>query len=111
MPVDHLWAIWRSNYVNSISDSRADDGLSLFERILAAPGTDEERGIVARGERCFVLLNRFPYTSGHLMVLPNDATADLEELDEETHAELWSLVRSSVVAVKSTRSALSLVRV
>jgi len=101
MPVDHLWAIWRSNYVNSISDSRADDGLSLFERILAAPGTDEERGIVARGERCFVLLNRFPYTSGHLMVLPNDATADLEELDEETHAELWSLVRSSVVAVKS----------
>jgi len=101
MPLDHLWATWRSSYVGSFHDERIDDGRSLFERILAADVPDRESGIVVRGERCFVLLNRFPYTSGHLMVLPNTAVAVLEDLDEATHTELWALVRSSVVAVKA----------
>lgn len=105
MPLDHLWATWRSNYVTGIADSRAaDDGSdprSLFERILAAEGTDDEKHLVHRGERCFVLLNKFPYTAGHLMVLPNRAVADLESLTTEEHTELWSLVTTAVAALKA----------
>lgn len=105
MPLDHLWATWRSAYVQGGSDRPgvADDGdgRSLFERILAAPATDRELGVVRRGGTCFVLLNRFPYTSGHLMVLPNRAVADLEALHAAEHAELWALVRDAVVAVRS----------
>jgi diadenosine tetraphosphate (Ap4A) HIT family hydrolase len=108
VPLDHLWSTWRSNYVQGVADSRAnvpegepDDGRSLFERILAADAPDSETHIVRRGERCFVLLNRFPYTSGHLMVLPNRAVPDLEDLDDEEHAELWAAVRDAVVAVKA----------
>jgi len=104
MPLDHLWATWRSNYVTSIVDSRADDvpaGRSLFERILAADGTDDEKHLLHRGDTCFVLLNKFPYTSGHLLVLPNRAEPDLEGLTSIEHTELWSLVTASVRALKA----------
>src|SRR3546814_1693170 len=91
MPLDHLWATWRSAYVSKLADSRLlpsegeAAGRSLFERILA--GADEEgdeaAGIVHRGETCFALLNLFPYTSGHLMVLPNRAVSELEALSDD----------------------------
>jgi ATP adenylyltransferase len=107
VPLDHLWSTWRSNYVQGVVDSRTnvpdgepDDGRSLFERILDSGAPDAESHIVRRGERCFVLLNRFPYTSGHLMVLPKRAVADLEDLEEDEHAELWATVRDAVVAQK-----------
>ena len=80
----------------------SSDGRSLFERILMAEASDEEKLIVRRGERCFVILNRFPYTSGHLMVLPNRAVPDLELLDPDEFDELWQLVRSAVVTLKSS---------
>lgn len=107
MALEHLWATWRSNYVTGVSDSRATpegpeaDGRSLFERILAAPGDDRDKCIVARGDTSFVILNRFPYTVGHLMVLPLRAVADLEDLRPEEHAEIWASVTRSVVALKA----------
>ena len=110
MPLDHLWATWRSAYVTASGQGRSTPAGpdrsggaatgSLFERILASGEPDSETGIVVRGEHCFVLLNRFPYTSGHLMVLPNRAVAELEGLDAGEFAELWALVRSAVVALK-----------
>ncbi len=109
MPLDHLWATWRSAYVGSVVDSRTlpspegADGRSLFERILA--GADEEgdeaAGVLWRGEHCFALLNLYPYTAGHLMVLPRRAVSDLEGLTPEEHAELWTGVRDAVVALKA----------
>src|SRR5687768_18574375 len=109
MPLDHLWATWRSAYVTKVVDSRTlptpeeADGRSLFERILA--GADEEgdeaAGVVWRGPTCFALLNLYPYTAGHLMVLPQRAVADLEALTDEEHIELWGAVRASVVALRT----------
>lgn len=109
VPLEHLWATWRSAYVGQIVDTRAlptpEDaaGRTLFERILA--GADEEgddaAGVLWRGQTCFALLNLYPYTAGHLMVLPQRAVADLEDLTDEEHDELWSAVRASVVALKT----------
>lgn len=109
MPLDHLWATWRSAYVTKVVDSRTlpspeeSGGRSLFERILA--GADEEgdeaAGVLWRGETCFALLNLYPYTAGHLMVLPKRAVADLEALTEQEHRELWDGVRDAVVALKA----------
>ena len=108
MPLDHLWATWRSAYVGQVVDTRAlpsaEDaaGRTLFERILA--GADEEgdeaAGVVWRGATCFALLNLYPYTAGHLMVMPQRAVADLEDLTGDEHTELWAGVRDAVVAVK-----------
>jgi len=108
MPLDHLWASWRSAYVGQVSDSRRlptpeeADGRSLFERIYAAAHEEgaEEAGVLWRGPTCFALLNRYPYTSGHLMVLPQRAVPDLEELTADEHDELWAAVRAAVVALK-----------
>ena len=112
MPLDHLWATWRSAYVTKVVDSRTlpspDEaaGRSLFERILA--GADEEgeeaAGVLWRGTHCFALLNLYPYTAGHLMVLPQRAVSELEGLTPEEHAELWAGVRDAVVALKAALS-------
>jgi ATP adenylyltransferase len=51
-----------------------------------------ENLIISRGSRAFVILNRFPYTSGHLLVVANDHQPSLEELDAETRAEMIELV-------------------
>jgi len=106
--LDHLWATWRSAYIAGVSEGRAtssptvpDGDGSLFERILAAPGSDDDKQIVHRGDGCFVILNRYPYTVGHLMDLPNRAVAELEDLDPDEFDELWELVRDSVVALKT----------
>jgi diadenosine tetraphosphate (Ap4A) HIT family hydrolase len=104
--LDHLWAGWRSTYIESVtegsggapSDRSADEDGSLFERILRL--SDEEGYVVHRGTRCSVLLNAYPYTSGHVLVLPDQATADLDELDADTFAELFFLVRQSVTAIR-----------
>jgi ATP adenylyltransferase len=109
MPLDHLWATWRSAYVGRVVDTRTlpsaeeADGRTLFERILAAAAGegDDEAGIVHRGLTCFALLNLFPYTSGHLMVLPNRAVSALEDLTAPEHEELWATVRDAVVALKA----------
>jgi len=105
MPLEHLWASWRSAYVQGGSDRDASPELgesgSLFERILSSDAADSELGILVRGTTCFVLLNRFPYTSGHLMVLPNRAVADLEQLHPDEFTELWALVRDAVTALKA----------
>lgn len=103
MPLDRLWATWRSNYVTGVVDSRSDDpadGRTLFERILAAPGSDADKHLLFRGEHCFVLLNKFPYSSGHLLVLPNRGEPTLEGLTRAEHDELWTLVTASVAAIK-----------
>jgi diadenosine tetraphosphate (Ap4A) HIT family hydrolase len=112
VPLDHLWATWRSAYVGQVGDSRTlrtpaeADGRSLFERILAgADGEgDEAAGVLWRGERCFALLNLYPYTAGHLMVLPQRAVSALEGLSDEEHVELWGGVRDAVVALKAAFS-------
>lgn len=101
--LDRLWAGWRSAYVTAHSDGTADAvstvGGSVFTRILASGLPDADTYIVHRGATCFVILNRFPYGSGHLLVMPYREVADLPSLTEDEHAELWSLVRSAVVAV------------
>lgn len=109
MPLEHLWATWRSAYVGQVVDSRLlpspeeAAGRSLFERILAGADEegDEEAGVLWRGVTCFALLNLYPYTAGHLMVLPRRAVADLEDLTDEEHAELWAAVRAAVGALKA----------
>ena len=70
--VERLWAGWRSAYVAKSSPPPAVEG-SLFERILTCGLEDSETFVLWRGTSCAALLNIYPYTTGHLMVLPNRA--------------------------------------
>lgn len=108
MTLERLWAGWRSEYVAAHSagtaDARSTEGGSVFTRILASGMPDEDTGIVHRGERCFAILNRFPYGSGHLLVMPYREVAALGDLTDEEHVELWSTVRDAVEAVTTAYS-------
>jgi ATP adenylyltransferase len=69
---------------------------------MVAANSDQETLIVFRGRHNFVVLNRFPYTSGHLMVVPYAHVADLTNLDDETATELMALTRASERHIRST---------
>ncbi len=99
--LERLWAPWRSHYVAGHDPTGPAPGEgTLFERILAAPEPDEETGIVWRGQTCFVVLNAYPYGSGHVLVAPNRAVADLADLGRAESDELWDAVRAAVAAIR-----------
>jgi len=104
---DHLWAGWRTQYIDAVSKDptplRPNESGSLFERILAL---DDEAGMVVfRGVDVSVVMNAYPYTNGHVLVVPNVAVADLGELAPDTAAELWSTVTAAVATVRAAYGA------
>ncbi len=100
MTLDRIWNGWRSQYVNELGDKPLGEG-SVFTQILAAGLTDDEAHIIRRGVHTFVILNAFPYTSGHCMVLPYREVGNLEDLTPDEAAELWPTVTDAVRAVKA----------
>lgn len=105
--MSRLWAGWRIPYILADDDERSKGhahGLSLFEGIEQSGLDDSVTYIVWRGEHCFALLNAYPYSSGHLLVLPKIAVADLRDLDADTSVELWAGVQMGVRAVEDAYS-------
>jgi ATP adenylyltransferase len=98
--MDRMWAGWRGEYIDGIT---AGEG-SVFARILASGLPDEETHIVWRGATVFAILNRFPYTSGHVLVMPYREVAELALLTDDESTELWAAVRSCVTAVRAAYS-------
>ncbi len=93
MSAERLWAPWRLQYIKG---SKPEECIFCTKPAL----DDESALIVRRGERCFVMLNAFPYTSGHVMVAPYEHTADLAGLDEPTGLELMTLTQQSIKAIQ-----------
>ena len=86
--MDYLWTPWRYQYVTQSNDA----GRCVF--CSAAQSVDDAKTlVVARGEHNLVILNRYPYTSGHVMVVPYAHVATLGELSDEALVELIRLAR------------------
>jgi ATP adenylyltransferase len=81
-----LWASWRMKY---ITNATKESGCVFCNALARQDG--HENLIIMRGEHAFVILNKFPYTSGHVMVAPLAHIATLEELDPDTRAEMMEL--------------------
>ena len=92
--MDHLWSPWRYQYLTA---ARAPADGCIFCRMAAEQnkGSDERNLIVYRGVSNFVVLNRFPYTSGHLMVVPYAHAAQLNAIEEAVASELMRLTRTA----------------
>jgi ATP adenylyltransferase len=88
--MDHLWSPWRFRYV-----SKADANLECVFCKKASENRDRENLIVHRGSACFVVLNLFPYTTGHMMVVPYEHAATLEEAGEDSVMEMMQLTREA----------------
>ena len=97
--LDRLWAAWRSEYVTGADETNAAG--CVFCAILGGDLPDQEGNVVFRGEQCAVVLNAYPYTSGHVLVMPVRHVSEFEQLTEEESAELWALTTKSVAALKA----------
>ena len=95
--MDYLWTPWRYQYI-----SQSGEPVACVFCAAAQSSDDEAALVVHRGSRNFVILNRFPYTSGHVMVVPFAHVASIEELPEPALAEMMCLARD---AVKHLRAA------
>ena len=100
MSLERLWAGWRSEYVEGAA---ADEGC-VFCRILDSAESDDATYVVRRDDACAVVLNAYPYTSGHLMVMPVRHVGELEELDAGEAAALWRELSAAVRALKAAYS-------
>lgn len=99
MALDRLWADWRAGYIREVVDAPHRESECLFCALAAAH--DDEALIVARGEHCYCVLNAYPYTSGHVMVVPYRHGPDLEALPEATANEVMAFTQRALVAVKA----------
>src|ERR1051325_311181 len=88
--MDSLHAPWRIQYI--LAPKGHPSERSLFTRI-AESNDDEGNHVVVRELTCFALLNTYPYTGGHLLVVPYKQTADLGDLTEEELCDLMKLTR------------------
>lgn len=88
--MDVLWSPWRYAYVKR-DDTKKDD--CVFCSILKNSASDEENFILHRAEFNFVVLNIYPYISGHLMIVPYAHVADLDALAKETSDETMDLAK------------------
>jgi ATP adenylyltransferase len=92
--MDYLWTPWRYRYIAG-ADKLAG---CIFCNALAA-NRDEEMFIVLRGAKNYVILNRYPYTSGHVMIVPYEHTADFARLDTQTTTEIMLLAQRAQAAL------------
>jgi len=94
--MERLWAPWRLEYVQ-----HADEGDEcVFCRAAALP-EDEPELVVRRGELAFALLNKFPYSSGHLMVAPVRHGAAFDTLDEAEVLAVHGLAVEAIAALRA----------
>ncbi len=96
----HLWAPWRMEYIKE-----GYQGSECLFCTLIAMDDGIENLILHRGDKAFVILNRFPYTNGHMMVVPYDHQPSLEGLDQETLNEMIHLVQRGLEVLRAAYSA------
>jgi len=119
MTLERLWAGWRTAYVSGsgtgTGGEREDEGTSteagnspgddsaecVFCRIAASGGPSPDNGVLWVGRTTLVVLNAYPYASGHLMAIPLRHVRSLDGLDEDESAELWMAARLGVAAIEA----------
>jgi ATP adenylyltransferase len=106
--MDRLWTPWRLALIQQATDGGqgAGDGpregaaCFLCAKPADDPAADRENLVLFRGQRAYVLLNLYPYNSGHVMVAPYAHQGDLPALAEADAAELFALVRRTVAVLR-----------
>jgi len=92
-----LWAPWRMEFI--LGDDKPE-GCILCDKPAAGPAHHLDNLILVQRPRAFVMLNRYPYTNGHLLVAPRAHVPSPAALSQDDHVALWDLVRDSVEALR-----------
>lgn len=102
MSFQHLWAGWRHGYVTSAGEPEPGGSSAspcVFCRIAGSGDPSPDNGVVWRGPRSLAVLNLYPYTAGHLLVLPVRHVAGMGEVGDGEGVELWSTLRAAAAAI------------
>ncbi len=92
--MDRLYTPWRYDYIKGASGEKTGHGTAcVFCTIRDRRDEDDETFILHRAQHNFVVLNIYPYTSGHLMIVPYEHAAELSEIPKETSDELMDLAK------------------
>ena len=95
--MEHLWAPWRMAYIDS--GGKQDEGCIFCTK--PAEQRDEDNLLLHRGERCFVMMNLFPYNNGHLMVAPYAHVPTIEELDPATLTDIMVTAQRCLATLRA----------
>ena len=97
--MERLWSPWRHEYITKVTEPKPADGCIFCD---AHHANDDERSLVVyRGNFNFIILNRYPYISGHLMIAPYQHLSDLDAAAKETTDELMDLAKRSQSALRA----------
>jgi ATP adenylyltransferase len=99
MTLDRLWAGWRSAYIEQVTAAKPGDECLFCA--LAGEDDDDQALVVARARLAFAALNKYPYTSGHLMVAPVRHVGELEALDPDEAAAVMGMAQQATAALKA----------
>lgn len=102
--VERLWSPWRHAYIAASGDEMSEPKQCVFCQAHADPANDEKNLILYRGTHCFVILNLYPYISGHLMVAPYDHIGELDATPKATTDEMMDLAKQAQTALRKAYS-------
>ncbi len=94
--MERLWAPWRMSYIDSVG--RKDEGCVLCNK--PAETNDMVNQILFRGDKCYVVMNLYPYNNGHLMVVPYRHISKFHDLTKDEHSDLCLLIDKSILALQ-----------
>lgn len=92
-----LWAPWRMEFIKTHKDYK---GCVFCDMIKSDSNKDCENLVVRRGRMAFVVMNRYPYNSGHLLVMPKDHIGEITEIRAEVTKEIDRLIKESIVTIR-----------
>ncbi|MBN2706248.1 MAG: HIT domain-containing protein [Deltaproteobacteria bacterium] len=98
MAANNIWAPWRMSYILDKSDPQPEGGCLFCD--LARREAQADNLILFRGPEAYIVLNRYPYSSCHLLVVPRLHARQLSELDERSYQGLMGLLRQTVAALE-----------
>jgi len=100
--MQYLWSPWRMAYLRSETPSSSSTGCIFCDK--PNEHKDAENLIVQRGQLAYVILNRYPYNNGHMMVVPYQHVSSLEALDAAALAEIMLLAQQALMALRGMYS-------
>ncbi len=98
-----MWSPWRAAYIETFTNPprKKKSRKSIFLQALEA-NDDDKQFIVWRGKHCFVIMNRYPYNSGHMMIVPYRQVARFDELTDEELLDIMRTARKAIQALDAT---------
>jgi ATP adenylyltransferase len=96
--MDYLWSPWRYRYV---SQAGKGESCPFCPMVASDPSRDREQLVLFRGRYNFILLNLYPYTTGHMLITPYAHVASLDQVTKETLVEMMELTQRAQTALKN----------